>query len=194
MDHRAPKPVTLLIFCLLVAIAVVGRWGQADWCVTPLAAVGLFAGRWFDRLSVAALVPLTSMAISDGALASYDYTLVLVAVYLSMGLSAVWGRLLRRPASTRLASFARLLSCSVAPAIGFFVLTNFAVWLASGFYAYTFAGLVECYARALPFMQKMLFGDVAFTLSLFGLASVLGVFPVADTPGRAASNESARLG
>ena len=43
----------------------------------------------------------------------------------------------------------------------FFVITNFAVWT-SGFYGYTFEGLVMCYVMAIPFYISTLTSTVIF--------------------------------
>ena len=39
----------LLVFFLLIAIGVAGRWGQPEWCFTPTAAAAIFAGLYFSR-------------------------------------------------------------------------------------------------------------------------------------------------
>ena len=39
----------LLVFALLIAIGVAGRWGQPEWCFTPMAATAIFAGLYFSR-------------------------------------------------------------------------------------------------------------------------------------------------
>jgi uncharacterized protein DUF6580 len=48
----------------------------------------------------------------------------------------------------------------------FFVLSNFAVWMAGDMYAKTFSGLVTCYAAALPFYRN----DLLSTTIVAGLA------------------------
>lgn len=176
MFENRSRAASAVVFGLLVVVAVVGRWGQPDWCVTPLAAVTLFAARWFDRAAIAVLVPIVALGVSDLALASYDRPAVFLAVYAAMAGAVVWGRLLRRPAATPIAGAARFVCCAAAPAIGFFVLTNFAVWASQEMYAKTPAGLAECYTNALPFLRRMLAGDLVYTTALFGLAHSAGVF------------------
>jgi len=55
-----------------------------------------------------------------------------------------------------------------ALALLFFALSNFGVWLGSGMYPRSLAGLAECYAAALPFFQNSLAGDLFYTVLLFG--------------------------
>ena len=181
MTEQRSRFTDIAVFCLLVAIGVVGRWGQPDWCVTPMAAIGLMAGRYFHRAAVALLVPLVAMGISDLVLPSYDRAAVFLAVYAAMVMAVVWGRLLRRPVVTRFGSLARLACCAAAPAVGFFLLTNFAVWASSSLYAKTPAGLLECYSAALPFFRRMLAGDLIYTAMLFGLAAAFGAISITGT-------------
>jgi hypothetical protein len=54
----------LLVFFLLIAIGVAGRWGQPEWCFTPTAAAAIFAGVYFNRLAIAAMVPIAILANS----------------------------------------------------------------------------------------------------------------------------------
>jgi hypothetical protein len=57
---------------------------------------------------------------------------------------------------------------ALAGSVSFFVITNFGMWLFSGFYPLTSAGLVACYVAAIPFFQNTLAGDLFFTALLFG--------------------------
>lgn len=157
-----------VIFMLLVAIGVAGRWGQPDWCITPIAATSLLAGYWFGRSSIAALVPLTTMLISDIALDGYQNFGVMLAVYAAMTAPVLLGRWLRRGEGARWV--AKLAASSLLPATLFFLVSNLAVWAWSTqpYYEKSVAGLVHCYAMAVPFYGRMLAGDIAFTAVLFG--------------------------
>ena len=53
-QNRQQTVQDLLVFALLVAIGVAGRWGQPEWCFTPTAAAAIFAGYYFSRVSIAA--------------------------------------------------------------------------------------------------------------------------------------------
>lgn len=176
------KAATAVVFVLLVAIGVVGRWGQPDWCVTPLAAVSLLAG-YALPVAAAVAVPLLAMGITDLALAPYDGWAVPLAVYAAMAVPALLGRLLRRPLASHAAGVARLASVAAAPSVGFFVATNFAVWATGSLYARTPAGLAECYAAAAPFFRRMLTGDLAWTAVVFAVAAAAGAFTLRGAAG-----------
>src|SRR3954463_9067427 len=85
----------LLVFGLLVAIGVAGRWGQPEWCFTPIAAAAMFAGLYFSRIAIAALVPVTTLAMSDLILSPYDSIGVMIATYAVMIIPICFGRLQR---------------------------------------------------------------------------------------------------
>ncbi|NBR06975.1 MAG: hypothetical protein EBT92_14595 [Planctomycetes bacterium] len=57
----------------------------------------------------------------------------------------------------------------------FFIITNFAVWLGGEGIAYPLSlqGLLLCYNMALPFYHYSMLTDLFFTLSIFGLNTLL---------------------
>ena len=61
-----------------------------------------------------------------------------------------------------------LLGCSLGASVWFFLATNFAHWVFYDMYAKTAAGLLQCYAAALPFFRYTLAGDLGFACLLFG--------------------------
>src|ERR1700748_3403719 len=97
----------LLVFFLLIAIGVAGRWGQPEWCFTPTAAAAIFAGWYFSPWPIAVLVPISILAISDLILPAYGSIAVAVATYLVMTFPVVLGRM-QRDSRSRLS---RILSC-----------------------------------------------------------------------------------
>jgi hypothetical protein len=151
----------LLVFAMLVAIGVAGRLGQPEWCFTPTAAAAVFAGFYFSRLAVAALVPVAILGISDQWLPAHDSVPVMLATYGVMTLPVWVGRLLRRGVTAL-----RLAVCGLLPATVFWLTTNFAVWAFQNYYERSLGGLVECYLAAVPFYRWMLAGDL-FYLGVF---------------------------
>jgi len=157
-----------VVFCLLVAIGVVGRWGQPDWCFTPMAAVTLFAGYYFAHRLTALLVPLSVMAISDTLLPAYDRLGVMLAVYTILLMPVLLGGLLRRKMT-----FSRMAASVTIPATAFWLVSNFAVWCFRDLYPHTAAGLVTCYAAAIPFFRSMLVGDLFYVTLIFGSCALV---------------------
>ena len=63
----------------------------------------------------------------------------------------------------------RIFGASLATAISFFLVSNFAVWMVWDMYPKTFTGLIACYTLALPFFRNELVSDVLFTAILFAI-------------------------
>jgi hypothetical protein len=161
----------LLVFALLIGIGVAGRWGQPEWCVTPIAAAAMFAGFYFSRIGIALLVPVTTLAISDLILPAYDSIPVMIATYAVM-IVPVWFGRSQRAERSRFSAAARWVLFGLLPATLFYLATNFAVWAFQSSYEKTLAGLAECYLAAVPFYRWMLAGDIFYLAVLLGCLAV----------------------
>jgi hypothetical protein len=151
----------VLVFALLVAIGVAGRWGQPLWAFTPIAAASVFAGFYFSRLPVAAMVPLAILGCSDLLLPAYNSVPVLLATYAVMIVPIMFGRMLR--GENRAVGYGwKLAVCGLVPATLFFIVSNFAVWAFQSDYEKSLGGLMTCYAAAVPFYRWMLAGDIFY--------------------------------
>ena len=159
---RADLWMDLLLVAFLIGFDVAARLLAHAPGVWPFAASALFAGRMLRIPALAVIVPLAAVLLSNVALAGDDWRITLV-VCLAITLPAFGGMLARRwPGATPV--IAAMLSCSLI----FFATTNFAVWAFSGMYPLTWQGLVQCYAAALPFLDKTVLGDLFWTTVLFG--------------------------
>ncbi|HEY8593493.1 MAG TPA: DUF6580 family putative transport protein [Sphingomicrobium sp.] len=127
---------------------------------TPIGAMALFSGAYLGRRALAFLAPLGALLLSDLVLGFYAGMTV---VYLATALAVLVGwSLANRQSALRIGGAA------LASSVLFFVITNFAMWLNSGFYPRTAAGLAECYVAAIPFFQNSLAGDLFYSALLFG--------------------------
>jgi hypothetical protein len=173
---RPVKP--LLVFAALVAIGVGSRFLDIAPNATAIAGCALFASWLFRSRALAVAVPLLSMAIADFFLGGYS-PIVMATVYTCLALPALAGRLVGQQHLVL-----RSLVLSVACAIVFFALTNFAVWAVAGPHAYpkTFSGLIACYTYALPFFRMTLAGDCLTVFALFGAAALAR--SIAESPVR----------
>ena len=133
---------------------------------TPIGAMALFSGAYLGRRGAVALVaPLGALFLSDLVLGFYRG---MPTVYFSVALIVIIGWLaLRRVSPIRVGGAA------IASSVLFFVLTNFGMWLSSGFYPRTLAGLEACYIAAIPFFQNTVAGDLFYSVLLFGGFAVL---------------------
>lgn len=147
----------------------------------PVAAMALFAGYFFRSRLVACAVPVSVMILSDWVIGAYSWQMMLL-VYSMLVFPVALRAPLRRYLAIRadnsaIRSVLGLLTCSLGAALAFFLVTNFGSWIWFDSYAPGWAGLLQCYAAALPFFRYTLLGDFVFGCLLFGghaLATRLG--------------------
>ncbi|WP_242085135.1 DUF6580 family putative transport protein [Aestuariivivens sediminis] len=115
--------------------------------VTPITAMALFSGVYFNNKKLAITVPLLAMALSDLFL---GFTSISLFVYIAFILVGVIGMAMKKM------NIRSILLSSIL----FFLITNFGVWLLS--YPKTLNGIIECYTLAIPFFRNALIGDFFF--------------------------------
>jgi hypothetical protein len=167
----AQRRSTAVTVALAAAAATVVYRLVPNWTLpncTPVGALGLFGGGRLRGWKAYAL-PIVTMAVSDlGLYAVYDRKPFNKWVYACFLVYPLLGRLLaKRNSVVRVGLGASL------GAVVFFLVTNFAVWTTGHavpgvVYEPTFAGLMKCYAYALPFFGYTLAGDLGFAAALFG--------------------------
>lgn len=158
---------TPLMIGFLILAGVLGRLLPHAPNSTPMAALGLVAGAALGgRLAI--LVPLLTLAMTDLLIGTYS-PVVMATVYGCMALPGILGATLlknrRNPLMVGL--------CAAICSFVFFMATNFAVWYGGGWYEPTLAGLMQCYAAALPFARNMLAADLVWSAALFAGLLVL---------------------
>ena len=127
---------------------------------TPIGAMALFGGAYIGRRALAFAAPLGALLLSDLVLGFYHG---MATVYFSVALIVMIGIV----ALSRVSPI-RVGLAALASSILFFVVTNFGMWLFSGFYPLTPAGLAACYVAAIPFFQNTVVGDLFYSAMLFG--------------------------
>lgn len=143
---------------VLIGLGIGGRLVPHLPNATPITSVALAAGRSLGR-TWAVVVPLAALLASDLVIGLYDWR-AMASVYVSFALIALMGR--------RARGFSGVTLTLVGSSLLFFIVTNFAVWAFSPWYAKTLDGLWYCYAMGLPFMRNMLLGDLAYSGALLG--------------------------
>lgn len=170
-DPTSPTVFRFRLALGLTAVGALARLMPHPPNFTPVGGMGLFAGARLRGWS-AYLVPILLMAVTDPILAAiYGFPAfgpATPAIYGSFLLNVWIGRWLRGTENPRRIAAAVLL-CSAQ----FFLVTNAAVWLWSGMYPHTGAGLIACYLAALPFLGRTLAGDLLYAGLLFGLQAWL---------------------
>jgi hypothetical protein len=143
----------------------------------PQIAMALFAGSIVKDKKFSFLLPLFSMLISDiiyEVLFHYNlspvpgfYSGQFVNYLLFVGLTVV-GFAVNQTKPIQ------ILAGAIAGTTLYFILSNFAVWIGGGLdianlpYPKTLAGLLHCYAEAIPFYRGSLYATLIFSGVLFG--------------------------
>jgi hypothetical protein len=132
--------------------------------LAPIGAMAMLGGACLTDRRLAFAVPLTAMFLSDLVL---GFSAVTPAVYLGFLGYVCLGLWLRGRRQV-----VPIVAASLAGAVLFFLITNFAVWLLFDLYPKTSAGLAECYVAALPFFRYTLAGDALWVTVLFGCVAL----------------------
>jgi hypothetical protein len=157
----------------LTILSALGRLVPHAPNVTPLGGSCLFAG---SRIAgpLAYLLPLAVMVATDPfAWFGHGYTVTSPVIYACFLLNVWIGRrMLKNVTPVRVGAAAFI--CSLQ----FFLLTNLALWAVGtmrpdSLYSADVAGLMKCYAMALPFWGRTLAGDLLFSGALFGMYELL---------------------
>lgn len=158
MNRAMNARIVALISSILAAAAL--RLVPHPPNFSPIDAMALISGAYLGRRGLAFVAPLGALLLSDLFLGFYHG---MAFVYGSVALVVVigwWVSSRRTPL--------RIGAGALVSSVLFFVLTNFGMWLFSGFYPRTLSGLVTCYVAAVPFFQNTLAGDLFYTALLFG--------------------------
>jgi hypothetical protein len=151
--------MSFLLAVLLIAFAAVSRFMPHPENFTPIAAMALFGGVYFDK-RYAFVIPLVAMIVSDYFIGFHN---TIPYVYGSFVLTGVIGIWLKNHKNV-----GWIVGASLSSSVLFFVITNFGVWVTGG-YPQNFGGLVECYVAAIPFFRNTVLGDLLYVGVLFGL-------------------------
>lgn len=149
---------SLLSVGLLIVVCVVLRIIPHIPNVTPVAALALFGGVYFNKRS-AIIVPLLSMVLSDIFLGLHP---TMVFVYGSFVLTSILGMVIKNKKNG-----VTIITASLLSSVLFFVITNFGVWLIGAMYSHTSFGLLEAYINGLPFLRNTILGDLFYTTIFF---------------------------
>lgn len=169
-------PIRLLTLITIILTAALFRLVPHWPNFTPIAALALFGAAMFERKWLGLVSALAAMLLSDALIGFHGS---MGAVYLSFGLTwllGVWALPVRRSAVRRSGKLTagRIVAASVMSSILFFLITNFAVWYGSAFYAQNLPGLITCYVAGLAFYNGTSFllnglaGDLFYSALLFG--------------------------
>lgn len=163
------KILELLVALLFVLIGVSLRLLPHPPNFAPILAIALFGGVYLSR-RIAFVLPIFAIAISDIFIGYYGIVLM-IAVYGTFLLSVVLGFWLKKHKKWYTVGGSAILS-----AVLFFLVTNFAVWAFTPWYAKTLSGIIQCYAMAIPFFRNTLLGSLFYVTVFFGSYEIAKVW------------------
>ncbi len=181
------RPRTALIAAIIVAAAAL-RIAPHPMNFTPIGALALFGGAYFTTKRAALAVPLLSLVAGD---IFVGFHRLIPYVYASFLVSVALGFWLRRKKSV-----ARIGAATLAGAIQFFLVSNFALWV-SGISRFSrdAGGLIACYVAGVPLFWNTLAGDAFYVLLLFGgMALAEKRFPSLREPLVVVASQKSALG
>jgi hypothetical protein len=143
---------------------------------TPLGAMALFGGCYYQDKWKAYLTPLLTLWLTDIILNRYLFFHKWVFfydgfawVYGSFALMVLIGHYIKK------VSIRSVVLSAIAGALVHWIFTDFGVWLGGGTdittglpYTRDWHGFMMCYYLALPFMKNLLIGNLIFGAVLFG--------------------------
>jgi hypothetical protein len=174
-DGKLLHARTLVITGIVLAAALL-RLAPHPMNFAPIGALALFGGAYFSSKREALAIPLLSLIVGDVFTGFHQ---LIPVIYASFLVSVSIGFLLRRKRSAP-----RIAAATLAGAIQFFLVTNFALWASSiGSYPKTAEGLAACYIAGFPLFWNTLAGDALYAALLFGgMALAERRFPVLREP------------
>jgi hypothetical protein len=141
---------------------------------TPIAAMALFGGAYLSRKHLAFVIPFGAMIIADLVIGFHGS---MWAVYTGFASTILIGFRLARKVT-----FGNVLIAALASSIIFFLITNFASWLAYDIYPKNFFGLMQSYIAGLAcfndgklgisFFLNEVLGTLVYSLAFFGVFSM----------------------
>lgn len=162
MQQATQRHLPLALGTALIVLAALTRLLPHPPNFTPIEAMALFGGAMLVNRVWAIGITLGAMLLSDLIIGAHSLQLVVYGCLIGGVFLGTW---IGPEAKLR-----RVVAAGLASAIGFFVITNFAVWATSGMYPKNVEGLIACYVAAVPFFRNSLAALSVYGLVLFGAA------------------------
>ena len=167
----------LFVIVVMILIAALTRFIPHYPNFTAVGAMSLFGAAYLSRQSLALIVPLVAMLISDLILNNVVYsqfyeggfvffTKGSIWIYGALALIVIFGKKILQKVNTK-----NFLVGAFVASLVFFLLTNFGVWYSQthGIIPKSMAGLLATFGAGLPFFWNTLLGNLFFGAVLFGV-------------------------
>ena len=170
--------ILMLVIMLLAIMRIANSAELTPWSnFTPIGAMGLFGGAYFDKKWKAFLFPLLTLFISDvfinQVIFKGKYGIMYSSWYFIYGiflLITLLGKIIIKNVTIK-----NVIGASIAAAVTHWLLADFVVWVFGGTDLRTMQplsrdvnGLVQCYIQGFPFMRNFLAGTIVYSGIMFG--------------------------
>ena len=162
-----------LILAWLLILAAFSRLIPHPPNFTALGAMALFGGAYVSSRTLAIILPLAALWISDLILNNLVYTefyqgFVLFSsghiwIYISFIVIVIVGKSTMKNVTMKSVGLS-----GISASVIFFLLSNFGVWLGGMMYPLSLSGLISCYIAGFPFFGWTLVGNAFYCTMLFG--------------------------
>lgn len=176
MIQKTFNPRTIVILVFMLAVATIRVWlnTKSGFSLltnfTPVGAMALFGGAYFNKSWKSFLFPLLTLWISDIVLSRFVYyhewRLFYGGFYWTYGAFAmmvITGKFLLKNISVK-----NILLSALTVTFIHWIVTDFGVWLSSAMYPKTISGWWACLAAAIPFERNFLSGTLLYAAIMFG--------------------------
>jgi len=157
-------------FIFLVSIFILSQFRLIEhpWNFTPVLAFGILAGYYLRSIAYGYGLIITSMILGD-LIIGFHY--LIFFTYIGLLFSVIIGKYLKQ------LKLFQLVFSGIASSVVFFIISNFGVWLLSGFYSLNFQGLLECYVAGIPFFRNTLISTLIFVFVIKWIFDKLKFYP-----------------
>ncbi|OKS86183.1 DUF6580 family putative transport protein [Mucilaginibacter polytrichastri] len=159
--------VLILMIIAAAAMRLVSYKYQFLSNFTPVGAIAIFGGAYFNDKWKAYLVPFAALFVSDLVI-NYLYFSKLVWYTSSLWMYASFFAMVFFGSLIKKVNFSNVILASLGGVIIHWLLTDIEPWLNGTLYSKGIMGYFESLAAAIPFEKNMILGDLVFGLILFG--------------------------
>jgi hypothetical protein len=155
--------INVLTAVVLILFAAFSRVLPHPANFAPVAAIALFSGAYLGKKYLY-IIPVAAMLISDIIIGFHNTMIWVYGSFILIAFIGMWLKSHRK--------IGYIIGTTLLSSILFFLVTNFGMWT-TGYYGYSFGGLIECYTMAIPFFRNTLAGDVVYVALMFGVYELI---------------------
>lgn len=145
----------------IIVLAIITRFIPHMPNFAPITAIAIFSAAYLSWKK-SFVITFAARLISDIFLGFFSWPLM-IAVYVSHLFGVIMGLWIKRAQNHR---WIKIAGSSLMASLIFFLVTNFAFLYFN--YPHNWQGIFQSYINGLPFLRGTLFGDLTYTMALFG--------------------------